>query len=247
MSAEFAALRARFPKTRPGLPAAYEALYEKEYKRNRGSHNRVPDLKQRLEHWMHARVAHTPAPNGPLLELGAGTLNHVDWERADCAYDIVEPFTALYQDQRARAHLSGVYPDIDAIPLEPRYAKILSVAVLEHLEELPRVVARSALLLREDGVAAHGIPSEGGLFWYLAWRFGTGLSFRLRTGLSYATLMHHEHVNDASEILSVLRIFFGEVSVRHFPLPFLHGSFYTCVTVRQPDRQKAQRYLAGNP
>lgn len=246
MSSEFDWLRSRFPKQRPALPPTYQTLYEQEYKRNRGSHNATPDLKQKLENWMHRQLAQTQAPEGAILEVGAGTLNHVNYERDDCVYDIVEPFAALYQDRPVRARLRRIYQGIGEISETERYAKILSVAVLEHLEDLPQLVARSALLLRDDGVMAHGIPSEGGLLWYLAWRFGTGLSFRVRTGMSYAPLMHHEHVNSAAEILHVLSMFFDEMSYNRFPLPFLHGSFYTCVVLRKPNKIKAALYLAGN-
>jgi len=237
-------MRARFPKQRPTLPASYAALYEQEYKRNRGSQNANPDLKQKLESWMHRRVSEVRAPEGDMLETGAGTLNQVPWEREGRADDVVEPSVALYRDQPARAHLRPVYRRGEEIPTTARYAKIVSVAVLEHVEDLPSLVARSALLLRDDGVAAHGIPSEGGLLWYLAWRFGTGSSFRLRTGLPYAPLMRHEHVNNAMEIIRVLGVFFSELSYRRFPLPILHGSFYTCVVLRKPIRAMASAFLS---
>lgn len=247
MNSEFDWLRSHFPKSRPALPAGYHTLYEKEYKRNRGSHNATPDFKQKLENWMHRQVAYPKNPGGAILEIGAGTLNHVNFERNDYyAYDIVEPFTTLYKDQPARARLREIYKDISEIPSTERYTKILSVAVLEHIEDLPHLVSRSALLLHNDGVMAHGIPSEGGLLWYLGWRFGTGLSFRLRSGLPYGPLMRHEHVNSADEILRVLKVFFDEISYSRFPLPFLHGSFYTCVTLQKPNKIKAAAFLRGD-
>jgi hypothetical protein len=245
MDFDFNWLRSNFPKKRPALPAVYQAFYEKEYKRNRGSHNATPDFKQKLENWMHRQVAHPKSLGEAILEIGAGTLNHVNYERDDCAYDIVEPFSALYQDQAIRSRLRNIYENITEIPITKHYAKIFSVAVLEHVEDLPHLVARSALLLDDNGVMAHGIPSEGGLLWYLGWRFGTGLSFRVRTGLSYVPLMQHEHVNTANEILNVLKVFFGEISYSRFPLPFLHGSFYTCVTLRKPKKIKAALFLEG--
>jgi SAM-dependent methyltransferase len=243
MNKDFDWLHATFPKQRTVLPAAYQALYEEEYKRNRGCHNSSPDFKQKLEHWMHRQVANTAAPDGAVLEIGAGTLNHVCWEEALRPYDIVEPFTALYEGQSARTRLRNIFQDIGDVPVGMEYSKILSVAVLEHVENLPQLVARTALLLRDDGVMVHGVPSEGGILWYLAWRFGTGLSFSLRTGLSYATLMRHEHVNNVAEIVRVLRIFFADVSCSHFPLPLLHGSFYTCVRMLTPDKERAAAYL----
>jgi hypothetical protein len=41
----------------------------------------------------------------------------------------------------------------------------------------------------------------------MAWRYGTGPVFRLRTGLDYAVMMRHEHVNTADEIESCMHYF----------------------------------------
>lgn len=236
-------LKSNFPKTRAVLAPEYQAIYEREYKRNRGDAAQTPDFKQRLEHWMHRQVACASAPMGPLLELGAGTLNHLRWEDTRRDYDIVEPFTALYEGSPALARLRNVYRDVSEVPAQNDYAKIVSVAVLEHVADLPGMAARAALALRPDGVMVHGIPSEGGLLWYLAWRFGTGVSFRVRTGLSYAPMMRHEHVNTAREILRVLRVFFATVDCARFPTPLLHASFYTCLCARVPDKARARSFL----
>src|SRR5579862_5679783 len=97
---DLAALLARFPKTRPPLPPAIEAIYTRQYLENRGGETPASSLSQRLETWLHHQVAadvkdaHTC---GATLELGAGTLNQLAYEPAGEAYDIVEPFEALYQ------------------------------------------------------------------------------------------------------------------------------------------------------
>jgi hypothetical protein len=56
-----------------------------------------------------------------------------------------------------------------------------------------------------------GIPSEGTILWRIGWALTTGIEFRARHGLNYGVLMRHEHVNTASEIESVLRVFFKAV------------------------------------
>lgn len=236
-------LSEQFPKRRPVLPAAYHSLYTNEYKRNRENPNASLNFKQKLEHWMHRQVANVAAPKGALLEIGAGTLNHLSWEDAARPYDIIEPFTALYEEKEEATQLRNIYQNIFQIPTNVEYSKILSVAVLEHLVDLPQVVAKSALLLSNDGVMVNGIPSEGGLLWYLAWKFGTGVSFRIRTGLSYTKLMQYEHVNTAEEILRVLRVFFADVRYVRFPLNLLHGSFYTFIHATFPKKRQAQEFL----
>jgi hypothetical protein len=119
------------------------------------------------------------------------------------------------------------------------------VAVLEHLDDLPMIVARAALLLRDDGVFQAGIPSEGGFLWTLAWRTTTGVAYWLRNRLDYGVLMHHEHLNTAAEIEAVVGHFFGKVEVARFPLPLRQLSFYSYLEARQPNADRARAYLAG--
>ncbi len=186
-----------YPRTRLPLTPAHRAIHEEEYKANRGGRGLMSSLAQRLEKWMHRQLAQIAAA-GCVLEIGAGTLNHLPYETASDAYDVVEPFTALYRDSDARLAVRRFYADITEVPSDDRYDRIISVATLEHLVELPINLAASGLLLARNGVLQAGIPSEGGFLWGLAWRCSTGLSYRLRTGLDYGVLMRHEHVNSAA-------------------------------------------------
>ncbi|PYX63279.1 MAG: hypothetical protein DMG74_17720 [Acidobacteria bacterium] len=70
----------------------------------------------------------------------------------------------------------------------------------------------------------------------------TGVAYRLRTGLSYATVMQHEHVNKAAEIIEVLRYFFEDVRLRRFPLPFAQLSFYTVIESRGPRLERCASF-----
>jgi hypothetical protein len=109
---------------------------------------------------MHEQVAAFHGAH--LLELGAGTLNHVPYEHNVETYDIVEPFYQLFDGRPELASIRSVYQDISAIR-DRKYNKIASIAVLEHLTNLPRVIALCGLLLEPHGRFCAGIPSEGGL------------------------------------------------------------------------------------
>jgi hypothetical protein len=233
---------ARFPKQRPDLPPAYRQRYVADYRNNRLGQSAVTRLVGHLESWMHRQVARAGSGD-TVLEIGAGTLNHLPYEKHATRYDVVEPFRELWEDSSHRHTVSHFYNDIRDIEGRMQYHRILSIAVLEHLTELPEVLARSGVLLRSGGTFAAGIPSEGALGWYVAWRFGTGTAYRLRTGMAYAPLMRHEHVNKAREIESLLNYFFGRVSVRRFPLPFFHLSFYTVLVARAPHLSRCESYL----
>jgi hypothetical protein len=223
---------ARFPKRRPALPAKLQRIYEKQYLQNRSGVTVAASLSQRLERWLHRQVA-ADAPGGATLELGAGTLNQLPFEPRTAPYDIVEPFTALFEHSPERGRIREVFADIGDAPSARRYARITSVAALEHICDLPFVLARSARLLEDGGVMRAAIPSEGGLVWALGWMLTTGLEFRLRYGLDYGDLMRHEHVNDAWEVELLVRALFEEVEIRSLGVG-RQLSFYRFIAARRP-------------
>ncbi len=241
MDSTIEALLDAFPKKRPPLSPAQQAIAFEAQKMNREGRNWATKASRNLEKWMHRRVA-VPR-QGNILEIGAGTLNHLPFERGVAAYDAIEPDDRLYADSPLCQNVRHFYRDITQVPTDRRYDRIVSVAVLEHLTDLPMCLARSALLLNQNGVFQAGIPSEGGFLWGLAWRTTTGVAYRLRTGLDYAERMRHEHVNSAREILALSRYFFRDIDVRLFPLPLFHLSFYHYFEAREPRLERARGYL----
>lgn len=192
---------------------------------------------------MHRRVA--ARVSGSILELGAGNLNHVPYHPGAGVYDVVEPFRELWQDSPYRGRLRRIYSDLSQVPRTERYDCILSIAVLEHLTELPFILGSTALLLSANGSFRAGFPSEGEMLWGLAWRFTTGVEYRLRRGLDYGAIMRHEHVNTAREILGLLNYLYQSVDVSRFPLPIAHLSFYSAVIARRPRLDRC-RALCGS-
>lgn len=239
------ALLASYPRERPPLPERHAEIYQREYIQNRAGENVASGLAQKLEAWMHHKVA--ARPGARILELGAGNLNHLPYESGYEIYDIVEPFKELYENSGALKSVSGVYSFQKDIPPGNRYDRIVSIAVLEHMDDLPREAALSASLLDDEGVFQAGIPSEGEFLWWLGWRSSTGLSYYLRNRLDYGKLMRHEHLNTANEIIRVLRVFFAEVRVAAFPLNVPHLSLYKYVECRSPLRDRAQEYISRKP
>jgi SAM-dependent methyltransferase len=235
------ALLESYPRHRPPLPEAYREIYEREYKLNREGEKPIEGMAKRLEGWMHRRVA--ALGGGSILELGAGTLNHLRYERdlGDC--DIVEPFTSLYEGSTLLKHVRHVYRSTAEIPKQARYDRIISVAVLEHIEDLPCEIARCCLHLNQGGVFQAGIPSEGGFLWWLGWRATTGISYWLRNRLDYGVLMRHEHLSTGPEIIRIVRLLFTDVSVRRFFLPFHHLSLYAYVEARNPNMATVDKLL----
>ena len=238
-------LLARYPKARPELPARFREIYDAQYLDNRSGATAAASAAQRLERWMHARVAedvHAAAPRAT-LEIGAGTLNQLPFEPPGATYDIVEPFEALYRDAPGRERIGQVFADIAEAPATRRYGRITSIAAFEHVADLPALLAKCAQLLEPDGALRVAIPSEGGLLWRLGWSLTTGLEFRLRHGLDYGVLMRHEHVNTAREIEGLIHALFAQVEVRALGLG-RQLSLYRFIAARNPRLDVAEAWEA---
>jgi len=238
-------LFSQFPKHRTPLPPEYAAIYLQHYRNSREGKSQILSLAQRAERWMHRKVANDVADGLPkaTLEIGAGNLNQLPYEPNSQPYDIIEPFRELYASSPYRERIRNIYDDVSQIPPEHRYDRITSIAVLEHVCNLPELVARSALLLADGGSFRAGIPSEGTVLWRLGWQLTTALDFRARYHLDYKVLMRYEHVNTAREIEEVLRYFFTDTRTSVFGL-MRSLSFYQLFACANPDLARCRCYLA---
>jgi SAM-dependent methyltransferase len=243
MANTIAQLLESYPRARPALPEGWGKMYERIYLSSRNGEGVLYGLTQWLESWMHRQIAAGRRDDERLLEIGAGTLNHLPWERSWRRYDVVEPFAELYRDQPALELVDEFFADIAEVPPNRTYDGIISIATLEHVVDLPALIAKAGLHLNTGGRLQAGIPAEGGFLWGFAWRASVGLHFRLRTGLNYGDLMRHEHVNTAPEIILILRHFFRHVKVRRFPTPWHHCSLYAHVSCSDPDVDCCHRHL----
>jgi hypothetical protein len=230
-----------FPKIRPVLPDEYQQIYVEHYKRNREGASPATSVAQKMERWMHLQVAKGSAADKRTLEIGAGTLNQLPFELVGGAYDIIEPFRALYENSPHQDLVRCIYPDIADVPLTNRYDRITSIATFEHICELPMVVARSALLLDSGGTLQAAIPSEGTILWTLGWKLTTGIEFKSRHGLNYEVMMKHEHVNTAADVERVLRCLFGQVERRVFGV-CRALSFYQYFLCSDPILERCQKF-----
>jgi hypothetical protein len=234
----------QFPKKRVELPPAYQKIYEEHYLQNREGLYKTTSLSQRLESWMHRKVCRD-VKNGTdkaTLEIGAGTLNHIPYEKHISTYDIVEPFKELFENSARLQHISNQYSDISEVPNDCFYDRIISIAVFEHLQELPQLLALAATHLNRGGVIRVAIPNEGTLLWKLG-TMVTGWEFKKKYGLDYQVLMQYEHVNSAKEIEQVLNYFFNEVKARSFGLG-RYFSFYRFFECRDIKTNRVNSHLS---
>lgn len=228
------------------MPKRMAEIYSVHYKRNREGRTPASSISSKLESWLHKKVANdliSPVKSEiSTLELGAGTLNQLLYEPDVGPYDIVEPFTDLFMNSSLLKRVRNTYKDISEVPENRRYHRITSVATLEHICNLPEVIAKSGLLMTENGVFRASIPSEGTLPWLLGWKLTTGLEFRLKYRMDYGLLMRHEHVNTASEIEFILKFFFRNIRTRLFGFT-RNLSLYRFHECRNPKIERCREFL----
>lgn len=240
-SVDIPSLLSAFPKQRGSLPEDYHEIYHEHYMHNRSSKGVVGSIAHRLEGWMHIRAAGDIKglkEDYSTLEVGAGTLNHLAYERTGLVYDIVEPYRELYAGSIHLEKIRFLYDDIAQV--RGRYDRIISIATFEHLLDLPAVMARCGLLLNPGGTLRVAVPAEGSILWKLAYTFSTGLVFYLKHGLSYEVLMRFEHINTWQEIYALAGYFFADVDMSY--LGFSPGlSLYHFYQCRQPFLNRCQK------
>lgn len=220
----------RFPKVRPPLPEKQAARHLEHYTANRtGSYGLLARCVLKMEEWMHRAVARENNC-GAVLEVGAGTLNHVQFETDATSYDVVEPFHDLCLcNPSVIPKVRHFYMKLSEIPFQHKYDRVVSVATLEHLTNLPAEISLIKKVMKPSGRFKAGFPTEGGCLWGMAWRLTTAPSYWLRTGMNYSNVMKHEHVNTSDEIISICEHFFKNVKIRYSFGGVKHASFYTFI------------------
>lgn len=220
----------KFPKIRSELPPEYKKIYKVEYKENRDGIGIIGSLKAKLENWMHFQISKLKKER--ILEVGAGTLNHIPFENNYLVYDVIEPMSFLYEHSDSRKLVNNFYKTSEELKDNELYTNIISIAVFEHMTELPLELTRLIKHMKNSGVMQLAIPTEGSFVWYLSWRFVTGTSFYLKHKLDYKPFMKHEHVNKSIEIEKLMKYVFNDVKIVRFPLNLFHLSFYTYIEAR---------------
>jgi len=234
-----------YPKVRVELPLEFQKIYSTHYKSNRDGGTSASSLAQKMESWLHRKVAADVqgSHNRSTLEIGAGTLNQLMYEQPH-PYDIIEPFSELFINSEYKKLVNEVYQDIDEISETKKYDRIITIAAFEHITDLPKVVAKTCILLSDNGTLRVSIPNEGTFLWKMGYTLTTGVEFKMKYGLDYSVLMNYEHVNTAAEIEEVLKYFYGKVKCSCFGISrqIALYRFYEC---SDPKTEIAKQYLSS--
>lgn len=216
------------------LPEKYKKIYKNLYMDYALSKTFIRKIISFFESWYHKKIASLGNKNEIILEIGCGSLNHINYEKNFLSYDVVEPKEFLIKqiDRKRKLMVSKIYKSLNDIPFNKKYSKIISIAVLEHVNDLEKHIFKITDLLQPNGVFAIVIPAEGEILWWLAWRLTSGISFWLKYHLDYGVIMRYEHKNTSEKILKKLKKYFHIYKIKSFPFNIKNFRIYITVECR---------------
>lgn len=191
-------------------------------------HEVLPKRYSFVDAFNHNYVVRT-APHGftRTLEIGAGTGEHLKYERLDTEQKA--NYFAVDIRENMISELHSQFPEISAVvgdcqkrmDFEDSYFdRILAIHVLEHLPNLPAAVREMHRLCDKNrGVLSIVIPCEGSLAYSIARKISAQRIFEARYKQSYRWFIEREHINLPNEIFEELSPFFSLTSSTYFPIP----------------------------
>ena len=174
----------KYPKKRPALSREVKKIFDIEYKKNRENL-----LSQLSESWLHFAIRGRNLLSNTTLEIGAGSLNHLKYENftKKHIYDVIEPKKFLYKNNKNKFLVNKFYKSLSNTR-KNTYNRIISCAVLEHLEDLPNYLYLSSQKMKKNGYQSHSIPCEGYPVWNITWFIISGITLILIIFLRFISL-----------------------------------------------------------
>ncbi len=227
----------KFPKKRPPLPTKLKSIFNKLYLDNRKSF-----LSQLSERWLHLVIKERKIKK-KTLEIGAGTLNHLEFENLNKIYDIIEPKKFLFKENPKKKFVNKIYNNLRKCK-NSYYDRIISCAVLEHHTNLPEFLYLSSLKMKKKGYQSHSIPCEGYPTWNLTWYLISGIFFQIKYRYSFKYIMKHEHVNNLDEIIELINFFYKKTKIKYsYPFFNKYLAFYANIEFSEPNEKNIKKYL----
>ena len=169
-----------YPRRRQKLNSEYNKIYKKFYNNHLNKKNLISFLIKNAEHIFHKLTYEAKKENSKILELGAGNLDHVKYEKF-IKYDVVEPEKKYYiKNKKALKKVNKIYKSIFSIPNKKKYDKIIAIATLDVIDDLPKFLSKIGILMNKNSSFCVGNSTIGSLSFYLTWRFTSGLYFFLK-------------------------------------------------------------------
>ena len=232
-----------YPRKRKKLNAEYNKIYKKFYNNHLNKKNIISFIIKNAEKLFHKLTYEAKPKNINILELGAGNLDHVKYENF-FRYDVVEPEKRYYiKNKKALKKVNKIYRSIFSIPNNKSYDKIIAIATLDVIDNLPKFLSKIGVLMNKNSILCVGNSTIGSLSFYLTWRFTSGLYFFFKYRKNLRVLKDHESVNKFNEIVSLLKYFYKSVEIKMIPNLFYLYKPTCFIKVKEPDLKKCKRYL----
>lgn len=190
-------------------------------------------------------VRHAPKDFLTTIEIGAGTGEHLHYEKLSAAQK--QHYHAIDIRENMVASFKEHFPDIQAtvadcqtqMPFEEGYAdRVLAIHVLEHLPNLPLAIQEMYRLCnKQRGICSVVIPCEGSLAYTIARKISAERLFKARYHQPYRWFIEREHINLPNEIFAELDPYFELVSSSYFPIPLPLQMFNLCIGLTLKPRE----------
>lgn len=214
----------RWPKVFPPLTEEQKRISDDFMKH---WHDVLPNRYGIVDNFNHNYVVkHAPPNFRNTLEIGAGSGEHMNYERL--SDEQTKNYVAVDIRANMVAELRRKFPEIQSVVgdcqermdfEDGHFDRILAIHVLEHLPDLPRAVAEMYRLCdKENGVLSIVIPCEGSMAYTLARRISAQRIFEKRYKQSYRWFIEREHINLPDEIFGEVLEYFDVTASSFFPL-----------------------------
>lgn len=125
------------------------------------------------------------------------------------------------------------------LPFEDNFFdNFVSIGVLEHIEDIAKVIEEAKRVLKPDGRFVVALPCEDGLAWNLGRELTTRRIFQKKYNINYDKVIAFEHVHNLLELQEALEKNFKKMEEKYYPflLPLKDINLIYCATYKLKDK-----------
>lgn len=186
----------------------------------------LQSLVMRASHQLIEKAFNDPTHFGRVLEVGAGTGEHLPFVRHrfdEYTLTDLDPKTIEVAKRKLAGFDSGkvsfeVQTGTELAYPDSTFDRLVATHVLEHIYKPHLVLKEWRRVLKHGGVISILIPTDPGV----AWRLGRHLGPRknaIARGIAYDYVMAREHVNSCNNLIAILRHYFPRSKEAWWPFP----------------------------
>lgn len=235
-------VKKKFPKKIPNVNLKLKKIYNNFM---RDWHLELLNKKKYsfIEKFNHNYVAKSPFINSiysqknkiNTLELGSGIGTHIKYENLN-----FQKYYAMELRKNMLSQIKLKYRNVNCILgniqkkmsfTNEYFHRIIAVHVLEHLNNLPKLLNEVYRILKKNGIFQVVIPCDPGLLYKFARKLSAQRLFKKKYKLNYKNFIKTEHINSPYEILVLLKEKFIIIDKSYYPFLIPIKDFNLCIGV----------------